>query len=111
MKINWKLRWKSKTFLVSLFSLVLIFANQVASLFGYDISSYSEQANILFNTVLSMLVLIGVVNDPTVKSLNDSDLSLDKKYPTDPNMDVEIYGKQEVTDNSEITVENDNSPV
>ncbi|TDM04075.1 phage holin [Macrococcus carouselicus] len=106
MNINWKVRLQSKTFLVSLFSLILIFANQIASLFGYDISTYSEQANSIFNTVLSVLVLMGIVNDPTVKGLNDSELSMNKTEPTDPNMDLTIKGEQEVNDDTELVADN-----
>ncbi|TDM15690.1 phage holin [Macrococcus bovicus] len=107
MKINWAIRFKKKTFLVALFSALLLFANQVAGILGYDISEYSKSADALFTTVLNILVLIGVVDDPTVKGmLTDSDLSMEKVEPTDPNMDLTIKGEQEVTDESQIEVDN-----
>ncbi|TDM48587.1 phage holin [Macrococcoides goetzii] len=107
MKINWKIRFKKKTFLVALFSALLLFANQIAGIFEYDISEYSKSADALFTTVLNILVLIGVVDDPTVKGmLTDSDLSMEKTEPTDPNMDLQIKGKQEIDDNTEIVADN-----
>lgn len=72
MNINWKVRLKNKAFLVSLFALVLILVQQVASVFGFDTTIYNEQATELFNTVLAVLVLLGVIVDPTTKGTNDS---------------------------------------
>lgn len=63
MKINWKARFKNKTFLVSLFSLVLLLVQQVASLFGFDTTVYNEQVTDLFNTVLAILVALGIINN------------------------------------------------
>lgn len=109
MKINWKVRFKKKTFLVALFSALLIFTNQIAGIFGYDISTYSKEADNIFMTVLNILVLIGVVDDPTVKGvLTDSDLSMNKEEPTDPNQELKIKGKQEITDETEILADNTN---
>ena len=63
MNINWKVRFKNKTFLVSLFSLVLLLVQQVASLFGFDTTVYNEQVTDLFNTVLAILVALGIINN------------------------------------------------
>ena len=81
MKLNWKVRLKNKTFLVSLFALVLILVQQVASVFGIDTTIYNEQATELFNTVLAILVLLGVIVDPTTKGTNDSRRALNYREP------------------------------
>ena len=82
MKINWKVRFKHKTFLVALFSGVLILAQQVAGFFGVDTTVYNDQATDLFNTVLGLLVLLGVINDPTTKGvISDSDRALTYDKP------------------------------
>lgn len=74
MRINWKIRLQHKPFLLALFSLVLLLAQQVAALFGYEITSMmSEQLTSILNTVLSMLVLMGVVVDPTTQGTSDSE--------------------------------------
>lgn len=57
--------WKNKTFLVALFSLLLLLVQQMASFFGFDTTVYNEQVTDLFNTVLAVLVLVGVISDPT----------------------------------------------
>ena len=81
MKINWKVRFKHKPFLVALFSLVLILVQQIASIFGIDTTIYNEQITILFNTILSILVLLGVVIDPTTQGVTDSEKALHYKEP------------------------------
>ena len=82
MKINWKVRFQHGPFLVALFSLVLILAQQVAAAFGYGITeAFSEQATGIFNTVLSILVLLGVVSDPVTEGLSDSQQALNYSKP------------------------------
>ena len=81
MKINWKVRLKHKPFLVALFSLVLILVQQVASIFGIDTTIYNEQITNLFNAILSILVLLGVVIDPTTQGVTDSEKALHYKEP------------------------------
>lgn len=81
MKINWKARIKHKTFLVSLFALVLLLIQQVAAIFNIDTTIYNEQVTDLFNTVLAILVLLGIVVDPTTDGVNDSNQALTYKKP------------------------------
>lgn len=81
MKINWKVRFKSKTFLVSLISLVLVFANQVASMFGMDITLLTSEITTVSETVLMILGLLGIIHDPTTVGLSDSKEALDYIEP------------------------------
>lgn len=84
MKINWKVRLQHKPFLVSLFALVLLLVQQVSTAFGYDLpSAVGEQATAIFNTVLAILVLVGVVVDPTTNGTNDSVQALKYDKPKD----------------------------
>lgn len=83
MKINWKVRFKHKPFLVSLFALVMLLAQQVASFFGVDTTIYNNQITDLFNTVLAILVLLGVVSDPTTSGLSDSQQAMRYHKPRD----------------------------
>ena len=74
MRINWKIRFMHKPFLVALFSLILLLAQQVGAFFGFELTSMmSEQLTTILNTILSILVLVGVVVDPTTSGLNDSE--------------------------------------
>ena len=73
MKVNWKVRFMHKPFLLAMFSLVLLLAQQVGAVFGYDVTSMmGEQLTAIFNTLLSILVLMGIVVDPTTKGTSDS---------------------------------------
>lgn len=83
MKINWKVRLKHKPFLVSLFALLLLLVQQVAAIFGIDTTIYNQQATELFNTVLAIFVLVGVVVDPTTAGTQDSEQALGYKKPRD----------------------------
>lgn len=76
MKINWKVRLQNKTFLVSLFAALLFLAQQVAAVFGVDITVYNEQVTNIFNALLVVLTLMGVVQDPTTPSVTDSDRAM-----------------------------------
>ncbi len=107
MKINWSIRLKNKLFLAAVLSFVLKIINQVASIYGYDLSAFNEAVNDWFETITNVLVLAGIITDPTVFGMNDSELSMNKTEPTDPNMPVEIIGDDEVTSESEIVVDNE----
>lgn len=73
MKFNWKARFKNRAFLVSLFSLLLLFVQQIASIFGVDTTLYNEQLTFIFNTGLSILVLLGIVVDPLTPQISDGE--------------------------------------
>lgn len=82
MRINWKVRWQHKPFLLSLFSLMLLLGQQVAVLFGFELTAVmSGQLTSIFNTVLSILVLVGVVVDPTTQGTSDSERALMYRKP------------------------------
>ena len=83
MKINWKVRLQHKPFLVSLFALLLLLMQQVAAIFGIDTTVYNEQATELFNTVLAIFILLGVVVDPTTAGTSDSQQALGYNKPRD----------------------------
>lgn len=74
MKINWTVRIKNKAFWVAIIPAVLLLAQQVCALFGFELSiaGISEQLIAIVGTVFSVLALVGVVNDPTVATLSDS---------------------------------------
>ena len=81
MKINWKVRLQKKSFWVSLIALLLVLANQVAEIFGYDITVYNDQITALSETILGILILLGIIVDPTTQGLSDSERALTYKKP------------------------------
>lgn len=72
VKFDWKTRFRNKTFLVALFSALLIAGQQIAGAFGYDFTLISEQATNIFNAVLTVLVVLGVVVDPLTDGIRDN---------------------------------------
>ena len=72
MKINWKVRMQHKTFWVSLISLLIVLANQVAGIFNVDITIYNAQVTAITETVLGILALLGIIIDPTTSGASDS---------------------------------------
>ena len=81
MQINWKVRLQHKPFWVALIALLIVLANQVASIFHVDITVYNEQVTDITETVLSILGLLGVVIDPTTSGLSDSNKALRYNKP------------------------------
>ena len=72
MKINWKVRMQHKAFWVSLISLLIVLANQVAGIFNVDITIYNAQVTAITETVLGILALLGIIIDPTTSGASDS---------------------------------------
>lgn len=81
MKINWKVRLQKKSFWVALIALLLVLANQVAEIFGVDITVYNAQVTAITETVLAILALLGIIIDPTTEGLSDSAQALRYKQP------------------------------
>ena len=81
MKINWKVRLQHKQFWVSLIALILVLANQMASIFNVDITVYNAQITAITETILSILGLLGVIVDPTTKGASDSVQALNYRKP------------------------------
>jgi phi LC3 family holin len=68
---------------VSLIALLLVLANQVAEIFGYNITIYNEQVTAISETILSILALLGIIVDPTTDGLSDSNQALSYIKPKD----------------------------
>ena len=83
MKINWIVRLKNKAFWVAIIPAVLLLAQQVCGMFGIkiEIVGLSDQLLSIIGTVFAILSLIGVVNDPTVATLSDSNQAMTYTEP------------------------------
>ena len=85
--INWKVRIKNKLFWLAIVPAVLLLLQQVLKLFGIelDFTQVQEQLLAIINTAFEILVIIGVVTDPTTDGVNDSQraLSYTRPYKTD----------------------------
>ena len=72
--INLKLRLKNKVTLAALISAVFIMLGQ----FGLEIPHNIQEG---VNTLLMILVLLGIVTDPTTKGVADSERALNYNQP------------------------------
>ena len=83
MKVNWKVRFKNKTWLTMFISLVVGFIFNMLKLFDI-VPSFSE--NLVMNIVgqvLTFLGLIGVIVDPTTVGIDDSNRAMEYTEPWD----------------------------
>lgn len=78
MEINWKVRLKNKAFWVAIIPALLLVIQTVAALFGFtlDLGDLGNKLLAVVNAVFSVLVIIGVVTDPTTEGISDSDRAM-----------------------------------
>ena len=74
MKINWKLRFKNKATLAAIAATVILLAQQL----GFELP---DNVSEVVNTALTLLVLLGVISDPTTNGLSDSDNAMNYIEP------------------------------
>lgn len=74
--INFKLRLQNKATLVALISAVFLMLQQ----FGLNIPSNIQEG---VNTFVGILVILGIVTDPTTKGIADSKRALNYDEPLD----------------------------
>lgn len=81
--INWKVRMKNKAFWIALIPAVILLIQLVAALFGFqiDLSDISGKLLAIVDAVFGILVIIGIVQDPTTKGLKDSDRAMNYTEP------------------------------
>lgn len=78
MKINWLVRIKNKTFWLALIPALLLFVQSVAALLGFslDLSGVSDKLIAVIEAAFTVLVILGVVVDPTTSGVGDSEQAL-----------------------------------
>jgi phi LC3 family holin len=76
MKINWKARFKNKTFVVTFVTLVVTFVYQVLGLFGVVPTISENTVMNLLTMVVNLLAGLGVLADPTTPGVVDSDRAM-----------------------------------
>lgn len=72
--INWTVRVKNKNFWLALIPAVLLLVQTVAAVCGYtlDLGELGNRLIAVVNAVFGVLVILGVVNDPTTAGIRDS---------------------------------------
>lgn len=79
--INWVVRIKNKNFWLTLIPAVLLLIQVVVAPFGYqwDFGVLNEQLAAIINALFAVLVILGVVVDPTTPGTGDSERALTYK--------------------------------
>lgn len=72
--INWKVRIANKAFWMAIIPAVALVIQAVAAVFGYtlDLSTLVGKICAVVDAVFAVLVIIGIVNDPTTAGIGDS---------------------------------------
>lgn len=83
MKINWTVRIKNKNFWLSLVPAVLLLIQAGAAIFGYtlDFGDLGNKLLTFVNAVFAVLVLLGIVTDPTTQGIGDSGQAMTYNRP------------------------------
>lgn len=81
--MNWKVRLKNKYFWISIIPALILVIESVAKCFGVTLDMTDLQNNLIavVNAVFVVLVIIGVVNDPTTDGLSDSEQAMTYESP------------------------------
>jgi phi LC3 family holin len=85
MKINWKVRFKNKTWLSMFISLIVGFVFNILKMFDVFPAVTENAIMNVVNQVLTFLGLIGVLIDPTTAGLADSNRAMSYEEPYDDN--------------------------
>lgn len=83
MNINWIVRIKNKAFWVSFIPALLLLVQVVAAVFGYtlDLGDLGNKLLDVVNAVFALLVILGVVTDPTTSGVSDSEQAMTYDSP------------------------------
>lgn len=83
MKVNWKVRIKNKAFWLAVIPAVALVAQAAAAVFGYtiDLTTMVGKLQAVVNAVFALLVILGIVVDPTTEGIGDSNRAMAYEEP------------------------------
>lgn len=81
--INWKVRIKNKNFWLSLIPAIILLVQVVAAPFGFtlDLGELGNQLLAIVNAIFAVLVILGIVEDPTTAGVGDSSQAMTYTEP------------------------------
>lgn len=81
--VNWTVRWKNKTFWLTLIPAVLLLAQVVAAVFGFtlELGALGDRLLDVVNALFAVLAILGIVADPTTAGVGDSARALTYTAP------------------------------
>ena len=83
MRINWEVRLKNKAFWMTVIPALFLVAQAVAAVFGYtfDFSNLVGKLLAVVDAVFALLVILGIVVDPTTAGVGDSERAMSYVEP------------------------------
>lgn len=81
MKINWKVRFQNKTWLVTFLAAILTLVYQILGMLGISPSISQDALTNILMMVVNLLVMLGVIVDPTTSGVTDSAKALTYDKP------------------------------
>ena len=83
MKINWEVRLKNKVFWITLIPAILLVLQSVAAVFGFtlDLGDLGNKLIAVVESVFAVLVILGIVTDPTTSGISDSSRAMTYTKP------------------------------
>lgn len=83
MGINWKVRIKNKAFWLAVIPAIALVAQAIAAVFGYtiDLTTFVGKLQAVVNAVFALLVILGIVVDPTTNGVGDSERAMTYDSP------------------------------
>ena len=81
--INWRIRLKNKQFWLSLIPALALCAQAIAAIFGFEIDLSTMVGKLLtaVDAVFAVLVVLGIVVDPTTAGVGDSTRAMGYEVP------------------------------
>ena len=84
MKINWKVRFRNKAFLLTFIPFVISFVYQLLSMFNIFPKVSENNILNLVTQLINALALLGLVVDGTTVGIGDSEKALTYEEPSKP---------------------------
>ena len=91
MEINWLVRIRNKQFWVSVIPTIALVVQAVAAVFGWTLDFTTLVGKILtvVDSVFALLVILGIVVDPTTAGVGDSKRALSYETPWEDPVNID----------------------
>lgn len=83
MMINWKVRILNKTFWLTLVPALALLIQTFLAVFGVklELGETIDKLLVLINALFGVLMIVGIVNDPTTSGVSDSTRAMTYERP------------------------------
>lgn len=83
MMINWKVRLLNKTFWITLVPVLALLLQTFLAVFGVklELGETINKVSLFINALFAVLMIVGIVNDPTTSGVSDSTRAMTYERP------------------------------